>query len=102
MHVTADSSGKFKVAFDSIDQGTAGTPGTGALEGNHFTCEIPSWHVHYSGALSSDRNRITGEWKQQSLVLPLILERVAGNEIPTVLPPSQLRHLRCRRSRWTI
>jgi serine-type D-Ala-D-Ala carboxypeptidase/endopeptidase len=85
VHVTADSASKLTVAMDSIDQGTAGTPGTGVMEGNHFTCEVPSWHVHYSGALSSDRNTITGEFKQQSLALPLILERVAGNAIPTVV-----------------
>jgi serine-type D-Ala-D-Ala carboxypeptidase/endopeptidase len=90
LHVTADSAGKFKVTLDSIDQGTAGMPGTGALDGNHFTYEIPSVHDHYSGTISSDGNTITGEYKQYLALpaitrAPLVFKRVTGSSVPTVV-----------------
>ena len=77
LHVTADSSGKLSVTFDSLDQNAFGLPGSDvALNGSTFGFKIPVVSGSYTGTISGDGKKIDGNWTQNG-TLPLVFTRVA-------------------------
>jgi serine-type D-Ala-D-Ala carboxypeptidase/endopeptidase len=79
VQVKSDRAGKEYCSLDSLDQGAMGLPCENVeLNGDHFSCEIPTVKGHWSGALAENGNTLDGTWSQgQDLPLRFTRQKVA-------------------------
>ena len=98
-HLLAAPGGKISCSMDSLDQGALGIACSDVkLNGKRVTLEVPSVHGSYSGTLSPDGNKLSGDWTQRQ-PLPLDLTRQPKPETTALLaagpagPPIALKNL---------
>ena len=98
-HFSAAPGGKIACSLDSLDQGAMGIACDDVkLNGKKLTLEVPSVHGSYAATLSSDGNKLSGDWTQGA-PLPLELKRQPKPESTALLatspagPPLALKNL---------
>ncbi len=65
LHISHDEKGKLMASLDSLDQSIQGIPATSVAEsGGQLRLAILAFNAEYSGTLSTDKNEIKGQWKQ--------------------------------------
>jgi hypothetical protein len=78
IHIASDKDGKLTATMDSPDQGATGIEVTSVSFKNpdlHF--EVARIGGSYDGKANENNSEITGNWKQGSASLPLVLKRVS-------------------------
>lgn len=79
LHISKSEDGSFKANIDSLDQGVYGIEVTSLTQKDstvHFN--VSSVSASYEGKFSADHARITGEWTQGTVGLPLVFHRQAA------------------------
>lgn len=67
LHIVAAADGSLSGSIDSLDQNLADIPCANFLvDGQSLSFSVPSVHSTWSGALSADRNTLSGTWTQST------------------------------------
>jgi putative CocE/NonD family hydrolase len=89
VHLKKNADGKWAGTLDSLDQGANGIP-LSAVEqaGDDVKLELSAIGAGYQGKLNPAATEMTGEWKQGSATLPLVLKHgdKAADSKPKGLP----------------
>lgn len=77
IHISSDKDGKLTGTMDSPDQGATGIEVTSvSFKTPDLHLEIPQIRGSYDGKTNKDTSEITGDWKQGTASLLLILKRI--------------------------
>ena len=85
---------KFRVAFDSLDQGVKDLPATASLEGSKLTLELDLKQgglAKYVADLSADGKTMAGTWRQGPGSMPLEMKR--GDRATAIAEADPIRKL---------
>ncbi len=88
--IEAQPDGKLTGSMDSPDQGAKGIPiSEVSVQDGRVRLVVQAVMGLFEGTLSEDGKKITGEWKQSGITLPLTLER--SEKAPEVRRPQEPR-----------
>lgn len=86
LSIRSDRGGKESCTLDALAQRAFGLPCANVVfSNNHLSFGVPSINAHWSGALSSDEQTLTGTWNQ-GRAIPLTFHREARAIAPPRTP----------------
>jgi hypothetical protein len=89
LHIAADSAGGLKGTLDSPDQGANGIPiDTVRFANDTLTVRINALGVDFTAALSADRSKLTGEFRQGGYTFPLEMTKGGAPEVAALATPA--------------
>ena len=86
--ISKDAKGKLTATLDSPDQGAKDIPVEEVtFQNNHLHLGAKSINGIFEGDIKEDKSTVEGEWKQNGVSVPLVLQRT--DKVPEVLRPQE-------------